>query len=118
MMSDCERSDVRKELSALAKMTKQLTEEVPAMQAAFTNFMGECLCDGVLSLKIRELVCIGAAVAKSCKPCIVAHVSKALAAGANRAEIIEAGYMGVLMGGGPGFIYMQYLLDALDELDK
>ncbi|NLJ36943.1 MAG: carboxymuconolactone decarboxylase family protein, partial [candidate division WS1 bacterium] len=40
------------------------------------------------------------------------------AAGANRAEIIEAGYMGVLMGGGPGFIYMQYLLEALDELDK
>lgn len=117
-MPKTERSDSQMELSSLARSVKQLNEQAPELQAAFGDFLGACLCDGALPLKTRELVIIGIAVSKSCKPCIVLHVSKALEAGASRAEIIEAGYMGVLMGGGPAFTYMQYLLQALDDLEK
>lgn len=119
-MPKSERSATEQDLAKLKKSISQLTDEVPELQSAFSSFLDTCLAEGVgaLDCKTRELIIIGIAVSKKCKPCIQLHVKKGLDAGLSHDEIVEAGYMGVLMGGGPAFTSMQYLLDALDDLEE
>jgi len=76
----------------------------------------ECVKDGVLSNKIKELIAVGIAVTIKCKYCIRFHVAEAIKAGANRAEILEAAGVSIFMGGGPAVTFAASVL--LDELDK
>mgnify|MGYP003681955867 CR=1 FL=1 len=55
------------------------------------------------------------AVAAQCEWCIAFYVEQAVKSGANRDEIVEAGFMAVIMHGGPAYMYMTPLLNALDE---
>ena len=50
-----------------------------------------------------------------CQWCIAFHVKHASAAGATRDQIAEAGFMAVLMHGGPALMYLVPLFKALDE---
>lgn len=53
------------------------------------------------------------AVGMQCDSCIAVHVQGAVKAGATREEILEAGWLAVLMGGGPKLTYMKYVLEEL-----
>ena len=68
-----------------------------------------------LTIRQKELINVGLAVAAQCEWCIAIHVQHATEAGASRDEIIEAGFMAVVMHGGPALMYMTPLLAALDE---
>ncbi len=116
-MPKSERSASELELSALKRSISQLTKEAPELQGAFGNFLGAVLSEGALSVKTKELIALGIAVSKACKSCTVLHASKGLEAGLTREEMIEAGYVAILMGGGPAFTTMQHLLQALDDLE-
>ena len=48
---------------------------------------------------------------------IAFHVKQAAHAGAKRDELIEAGFLAVLMHGGPAMMYMTPLLKAIDEFE-
>lgn len=119
-MPKSERTPTEEDLARLKKSISQLNKEAPGLQSAFTGFLDACLAEGVgaLDCKTKELIILGIAIAKHCKPCTQLHVQNALNVGLTRDEIIEAGYMGMLMGGGPAFTSMQYLLEALDDLEQ
>ena len=117
-MTRKEHSETEVNLSGLKRAFTTLDQEAPELQGAFVNYVNTLLTDAALDVRTKELIIIGIAVSKRCRPCIELHVSNGLAAGCTRAEIIEAGYCGVCMGGGPAFTYMQYVLKALDELTE
>jgi AhpD family alkylhydroperoxidase len=66
-------------------------------------------------MRIKELINVGLAVGAQCEWCIAFHVKQAIKAGASRDEMIEAGFMAVVMHGGPAYMYMTPLLEAVDE---
>jgi len=115
-MAQSKRSATEANLSELKKSFTTLSKEAPELQGAFTNYLDTLLQDTALDVRTKELIIVATAIAKHCKPCIELHVSKALAAGCTRDELIEAGYCAVCMAGGPAFTYMQHLLNALDDL--
>ena len=97
---------------------KKLSKEIPKVYAGFSRLSGEVLKDDALSIKTKELIIIGLGIGLNCEYCIRFHVPKAVAAGANRAEILEAAGCAMMMGGGPATTYAAVvLLDTLDELD-
>ncbi len=64
---------------------------------------------------IRDRINTALAVAGQCEWCVAFHVRNAARAGATRSEIIEAGFQAVAMHGGPAFMWMTPLLQAVDE---
>ena len=83
--------------------------------AAWSQFSKTSKKEGVLSVKDKELVCVALSIAARCSYCIASHVSKAIANGATREEILEVSYVAVSMGGGPSFAYMTEVIQACDE---
>jgi len=82
---------VSEELNKLEAQMQKLGKELPQVMGAFMKLDKECVKDGVLSNKIKELI-------------------------ANRAEILEAAGVSIFMGGGPAVTFAASVL--LDELDK
>ena len=96
---------------------QKLSKEIPKVYAGFSRLSGAVLKDDVLSIKTKELIIIGLGIGLNCEYCIRFHVPKAVAAGANRAEILEAAGCAMMMGGGPATTYAAVvLLEVLDEL--
>ena len=46
--------------------------------------------DGVIPLKVRELIAVAVALTTQCEYCIDVHTGRAIGAGASRAELAEA----------------------------
>lgn len=82
---------------------------------AFGNMLESIEKDGKVSAKVKEAVALGIAIKAQCKGCIAVHTRKALEKGYSPEEIIEIAWVAVLMGGGPSFVYMQYVKDAIEE---
>jgi len=74
------------------------------------------MADGALTVREKELVALGIAVAQRCTPCIHLHVQKCLKAGADRKQVMEAASVAVMMQGGPAYTHLPPVLQALDEL--
>ena len=82
----------------------------------FAGLFGKTMAEGALTIKEKELVAIGIAVAKQCEPCIILHVQKCLDAGATREEILEASGVAVMMSGGPAYTHIPIVMDAIEAL--
>lgn len=96
----------------------KLGKEIPGVMGSFAKFNAEVLKDSALSTKTKELITIALAVGLTCEYCIRFHVPKAVAAGASRAEILEAAGVSIMMAGGPAATYAAVvLLELLDELE-
>jgi AhpD family alkylhydroperoxidase len=94
----------------------RLSEEIPESINGILAFMEAAEADGALSAKTKELIAIGTIVYHRCEDCMAVHVRKALEAGATRQEILEAGAVGMVFGGGPSLGAMASLLiPALDQ---
>ncbi len=96
----------------------RLKARAPEIGRTFASFFQGLMKDGSLSVKQKELIALGIAVATHCAPCIDAHVEKCLKAGATSPEIMEAASVGVLMGGGPAYMYSAVVAAALDRMDR
>ena len=107
---------MKKTLKNLDSSLKNLAKEFPEQTNAFFGFLGAVEKDSALSKKQKEFIALGISVAVKCKPCIAYHVNELLKLKATKKEIIEAGYVGVLMGGGPALAQMQYVEKAIKEL--
>ena len=95
----------------------KLGKEMPGTIGGFYKFSAEVLKDGALSTKTKELITVALSVGLTCEDCIRFHVTEAVAAGANRAEILEAAGCSMMMAGGPAVAYAAVvLLEVLDEL--
>jgi len=86
---------------------------------SFMGLLGAAYEPGALDTKAKELISIAIGVYNRCEYCIAFHAYKALEAGANRKEIMEAAMVSVAFGGGPAMAYSVTLLkDSIDEFEK
>jgi len=106
---------MRDKLHEIESLLSTLGKSHPNEVQAFMNFMGKAEAGPALSLKQKEIANVALSVAAQCEWCIAFHVKQAVHAGAKRDELIEAGFLAVLMHGGPAMMYMTPLLKAIDE---
>ncbi|MBW2554953.1 MAG: carboxymuconolactone decarboxylase family protein [Deltaproteobacteria bacterium] len=107
---------------------QKLSKESPSMVKGFNAFHDQIMKGGVLSGKekefialgiaiaVQEFIALGIAIAVHCVPCIRLHTQAAIAAGANKEEIIEAASVGVLMAGGPAYTHVPEVLKTLEAM--
>lgn len=105
-------------LGEIGSIMKDLNEEVPDPHGQFMSFTQSALKDGALTLKEKELISIALSISKQCEWCITYHTKAALESGASEKEILEAGYVSVLMSGSPALMHMILLRRALKEFKK
>lgn len=106
---------MRERLGEVGALTRRLQDEFPRETAGFLNFIKEAESGDALPIKAKELINVALAVAGQCEWCIAFHVKNALRAGATRNEVVESGFQAVIMHGGPAFMWMTPLLQAVDE---
>lgn len=97
----------------------RLEEEASDLYNGFNDLMKHCYKHGVLDRKYKELMAVAAAVATRCIPCLANHAHNAMAAGAIRADVLEAAAIGVEFGGGPSFVVVRdHLLEFMDDIES
>lgn len=84
----------------------------------FGALFGSVMKDGALSLREKELIALGIAVALRCENCIYAHVEKCFKSGATGDQIMDAAGVVVMMQGGPGLVYLPKVLEAVEHFEK
>ena len=102
-------------LADFKKYKPKLNQEMPEPMKHLDALFQASLVEGVLSTKQKELIVLGIAVATHCEPCILVHMEKAVASGANKAEILEACGVATAMGGGPAMACVPLVLRFLEE---
>ncbi len=96
----------------------RLLKEAPGVAKAFGGMFQALMGDGALSVREKELIALGIAVAETCRPCINLHVQKCLTAGATSEQIVEAAAVAVTMRGGPAFTHVPEVLHAIEHLTE
>ena len=99
-----------------AATTAEMRRKAPDLCKGFGSMYQQLMGDGALSLREKELIAAGIGMAIRCKPCLFAHVEKAVKAGATREQLLEMGGVVVTMQGGPAYTHIPELLEALDAL--
>ena len=95
----------------------KMKEQAPEMHDGFMALFQKVMKKGALSVKEKEYVAVGIAVATRCSPCINLHVKKCLDADASREEILEAASVAVMMTGGPAYTHIVQVMKALGALE-
>lgn len=97
----------RDQLNAFYAGMKETNKRLPAQMKGFNMLHASLINnEGVLDKKAKELMSVAIACYARCENCIVTHVYQALKCNATEEEILEAGMVAVLFGGGPtiGFV--------------
>ena len=102
-------------MSEIASLTQRLQAEYPTETAGFLEFLKEAESGVNVSPKDKELINVALSIAAQCEWCIAFHVRNAAKLGATKGELVEAGFQAVIMHGGPAFMWMKRLLQAVDE---
>lgn len=102
-------NSIRDELRALNKL-------IPETTKSFGDLSKTVKDSGTISLKEKEFVALGIAVAQRCMPCISFHVKALIKVGATRDELGDVLSMAIQMGGGPALMYSAHALACWDEL--
>ena len=95
---------------------KNMHTQAPDLSTGFGTMFKKLMSEGALTVREKELIALGIAMALRCEPCIYSHVEKCLKSGATREQIIELAGVVVTMQGGPAYVYTPKLLEALDAL--
>ncbi|MEZ5732084.1 MAG: carboxymuconolactone decarboxylase family protein [Paracoccaceae bacterium] len=95
---------------------RELYKSVPAATQGFSALSKAVKDNGPLSVKEKEYVALGMAVALRCEPCINFHVEALMKAGATREELGDVLAIAIQMGGGPTLMYSAAALACWDEL--
>lgn len=94
----------------------EMREAAPDIVKGFGGMFQKLMGDGALSVREKELIALAIGMAIRCEPCIYSHAEKAVKAGATREQIVEMAGVVVTMQGGPAYVYVPKLLDAIDAL--
>ena len=100
-------------------MEKSLADikiELPELANSFGALFLQTMKEGALSMKQKELIAMGIAIALRCESCIRVHLEKCLAAGVNKKEILETASVAVMMQGGPAYTMLPSILEALESV--
>lgn len=91
-----------------------LGNEIPEPVEQFKALVQTSALEGELSVKVKELIAFGIAIAVQCDGCISHHANEVLKAGATRKEVAEMIGVAIIMGGGPSSVYGVEALRAYD----
>jgi len=83
---------------------------VAETQKAFGAFIGSVQAPGALSEKAKELILFSLVVASRCQPCFRAHYRRARELGITQAELEEAAWCAIVVGGAPVKMFYQECL--------
>jgi AhpD family alkylhydroperoxidase len=103
-------------IANFAKEAEKMKVQAGPMMAGFGGLFSKVMAEGAITVREKEFVALGIAVAMHCEPCIMAHVKKCLDAGATREQVIEAASVAVVMAGGPAYMHIPAVIEALDSL--
>ena len=78
-----------------------LQTTVDSSLRAFGAFMRETAMAGAIDERTKELIIVALVVLSKCDPCLDVHFDKALKTGISKAEIDEAAWLAISMGGAP-----------------
>lgn len=84
-------------------------------QRAFGALLRSVQSGGALDEKAKELILFGLVVQSCCAPCFEAHYQKARKLGITPAELDEAAWCAIAMGGAPVKMFYQECLRAVQE---
>lgn len=93
-----------------------MKQQAPSIAKGFALMFKELMGQGALSVREKELIAIGIALAIRCEPCVFAHVEKAAKLGVTREELLDVAGVTVAMQGGPGYVHVPGLIAAMDAL--
>lgn len=96
---------------------KDMKAQAPVIGQAFGGMFQKLMGEGALSVREKELIALAIGMATRCEPCVYAHAQKAVEAGATREQLIEMAGVVVVMQGGPGYVHVPELLEAMAALD-
>jgi AhpD family alkylhydroperoxidase len=82
---------------------------------SFMAFNQKAFEEGALSVKVKELIAVGAAHITRCPFCIETHVQKAQKAGASAEEIAEAVFIAMALNAGASFAHSTIAMEALEK---
>ncbi|MCL4327556.1 MAG: carboxymuconolactone decarboxylase family protein [Candidatus Thermoplasmatota archaeon] len=105
-------------LEEIQGLMKDLGEKYPQTMGIFQQFIGAVSGKGKLSAKEKELIAVALSLSEKCEWCIPYHTRLAIENGASDDEIVEAGFISLLMSGSPSLMNMVLLMDALKEFRK
>ena len=95
---------------------QKLRTDAPDVARAFGGLHVGVMKEANLSLREKELIALAVGITQGCTDCIWIHAEGSLKAGATREQVIEAAGVAVMMGGGPAFVHLPDVLEALDHL--
>lgn len=111
-----------KEIESIIKEFKNtvgtIKKEKPEIADAFLGFFRSVHKEGALSIKEKELICLGISICARCKPCIVLHTRSALESGATRPELMETCGAALMMGGNSLINYVSMVLEVFNNSRK
>lgn len=97
---------------------ERLQREAPELAAGFRDMLRRYYAPGALDARQKELAAIACSVAAASASSLAIHAANAMAAGADRGQIVEAAAIGVEFGGGPSYTLVRdHLLEFLDEIE-
>lgn len=102
-------------LKEVQEIMKYSGDKLPEQFSSFGGFNQSVLREGKISHKVKELIAVALSLASSCEWCITYHTVEAKKSGASDDEILEAGFVAVLMAGSPALMHMNILKNALEE---
>ena len=98
---------------------QKFEKKFPGVTTSFYSLHDSIMIqEGKLSIKEKEFIALGIAVAMRCEPCINFHTAGAMESGATEEEILEAASVAIWMGGGPAFSNIKHVIDALEALSE
>ncbi len=101
----------------LSDFMEKFEIECPDVATSFYNLHDTIMIqEGKLSIKEKEFIALGIAISMRCEYCIYWHTAAAMKNGATEEEILEAASVAIIMGGGPAFIHIKHVIDALEAL--
>ncbi|MCL4453824.1 carboxymuconolactone decarboxylase family protein [Ferroplasma sp.] len=110
--------DANKKLQEVNRVIMEADKDNKDFTSSFMNFMGATMKGGSLDTKTKELLALALGIAARCEWCISYHVHEAFNAGATRKELMEVGYVTVLMYGSQALMEMNSLIDAINQFEK
>ncbi|WP_456396608.1 carboxymuconolactone decarboxylase family protein [Thermococcus sp.] len=117
-MVPLEYDEVEVKIREIEELLERLGKQHPKEISAFSRFLRETLDNKALTTREKELIAVALGIAAGCEWCIYLHTQKALAAGATKEELVEAGLVAVLMGGGPSLMHLIPLMKAIEAFEK
>ena len=93
--------------------TSAAQSSVAESQKAFGALIRSVQAAGVLDEKTKELILFSLVVGTRCQPCFDVHYQKALKMGITQAELDEAAWCAIALGGAPVKMFYQENLDRL-----